>query len=123
MNIGTPLYPYRVYALGGHVFKAYAPFKQPKEFWEHVKSLKADNKDFEAVTFTNARKIVEICFTAKDILGFDTAYMVEDGPMIIEDKSGKMEAVPYDQKKHRDLKVKPKQASVVNVGKTAKRKK
>lgn len=119
MFVDVALYPYRVYVSGGHVFKAYSPFRDPVAFWENIKKLQETNEDFYAVTFGSARQIISICFDSKAIQGYDTAFIVQDTPMIIELRDGKQEAIPYIKRNQKE-KVKPIQK--VNLGKKVKSK-
>jgi aminopeptidase-like protein len=65
------LYPYRIFAIGGHVHSVYVPFESIEDFLDEIAVLSNEEKCLFAVYLSKDNNIVEIGIVASCITGVD----------------------------------------------------
>lgn len=88
--IEVPLYTYRVFCEGGHVFSACLPEQDTKAAFRFVKS----SGYFVYIDVSN--KVKDVSYNPTKVIGIDS---LSKDPRIIGNNAGKIEARVYDPKK------------------------
>jgi hypothetical protein len=96
MEIGKPLYPYRVNTLGSHFHLVFSSERDIVQLWKSIKKMRDKDEDFDTVYFTDRHEVVQLLIDAKKIVSLES--WLNRSPMIIKDLQGKLEAVLYVKK-------------------------
>jgi len=108
-----PLYMFRFFTIGGHVFKCLSEFNSIYDLTDHLNDLEEKEKDFETCYITREGDIVQVMMKPGDICA--TESMPNIGPIVLQEHEKELQI-------HRTKILQSKQDSRKQIGQVARRK-